>query len=71
VGRVPASAGLICSHVRDEDKNADDSIRVNRELDSNEIDESNLQHEKHEQPRISIFDGILTLDDVRKLRINL
>jgi hypothetical protein len=27
----------------DEDENADDSIRVNPELDSNEIDESDLQ----------------------------
>jgi hypothetical protein len=38
--------------------NADDSIRVNRELDSNEIDESDLQFEKHNEQRISTFDGI-------------
>jgi hypothetical protein len=30
-------------------------------LDSNEMDESDLQFEKHDEPRISIFDGI-TLD---------
>jgi hypothetical protein len=33
--------------------NASDSIRVNREFDSNEIDESDLQFEKHEEPKIS------------------
>jgi hypothetical protein len=38
----------------DDDENADDSIRINRELDSNEIDESDLQYEKHDEPRISI-----------------
>jgi hypothetical protein len=31
----------------DEDENACDSIRVNREFDSNEIDESDLQFEIH------------------------
>jgi hypothetical protein len=40
-------------------------------LDSNEIDESDLQYEKHEEPRISIFDGISIFDDVEKLRSNL
>jgi hypothetical protein len=33
-------------------KNANDSIRVNCELDSNEIDESDVHHEKHPEPRI-------------------
>jgi hypothetical protein len=37
----------------DEYENAYDSIRCNREFDSNEIDESDSQHEKHEDPRIS------------------
>jgi hypothetical protein len=32
----------------DEDENADDSIRVNRECDSNEIEKSERQFEKHE-----------------------
>jgi hypothetical protein len=30
-------------------------------LDSNEIDESDLQYEKHDEPRISTLDGI-TID---------
>jgi hypothetical protein len=40
-------------------KNAFDSIRVNRELDSNEIDESEQQYEKHSEQRISTLDGII------------
>jgi hypothetical protein len=32
--------------------NASDSIRINREFDSNEIDESDLQDKKHNEPRI-------------------
>jgi hypothetical protein len=36
----------------DEDENDSDSIRVNREWDSNEIDLSDLQLEKHDEPRI-------------------
>jgi hypothetical protein len=55
----------------DENENAYDSIRVNCELDSNEIDESDSQNEKHDEPRISIFDAILTFDGAEKLRINL
>jgi hypothetical protein len=37
----------------DEDENAEDSIRVNRESGSNVIDESELQYEKHSDPRSS------------------
>jgi hypothetical protein len=55
----------------DEDENALDSIRVNREFDSNEIDESDSQSEKHDEPRISISHGISICDDFEKLRINL
>jgi hypothetical protein len=33
-------------------ENADDSIRRNDDRDSNEIDESDLQKEKHDDPRI-------------------
>jgi hypothetical protein len=33
---------------------APDSIRFNWEFDSNEIDESDLQYEKHDEQRISI-----------------
>jgi hypothetical protein len=39
-------------------KNASDSIRVKCEFDSNVIDKSDLQYEKHPDPRISIFLGI-------------
>jgi hypothetical protein len=42
----------------DVSKNACDSIRVNREFDSNVIDESDLQYEKQLDPRISTFFGI-------------
>jgi hypothetical protein len=42
----------------DEDENADDSIRVNRELDSNKIDESDSQYEKYDHLRISTFHAI-------------
>jgi hypothetical protein len=42
----------------DENANADDSIRFNREFDSNEIDESDLHPRKHDDPRISTFRGI-------------
>jgi hypothetical protein len=34
-----------------------DSIRVNREFDSNEIDKSDSQNEKHFEQRISPLDG--------------
>jgi hypothetical protein len=42
----------------DENENALDPIRVNREFDSNEIDENEQQGKKHDDPRISIFRGI-------------
>jgi hypothetical protein len=35
-----------------------DSLRVNCEFDSNEIDESDLHFEKHFDPRISTLLGI-------------
>jgi hypothetical protein len=34
------------------------SIRFNREFDSNEINDSDSQDEKHDDPRISTFRGI-------------
>jgi hypothetical protein len=40
---------------RDQNENAPDSIPVDRELESNEIDESDLHHEKHDDPSISVF----------------
>jgi hypothetical protein len=41
-----------------ESRNASDLIRINREFDSNEINESDSQNEKHDNPRISTFPGI-------------
>jgi hypothetical protein len=35
-----------------------DSIRINREFDSNETDESERQNKKHDDPRISTCRGI-------------
>jgi hypothetical protein len=40
----------------EENENAHDSIRINREFEWNEIDESDSQAEKHDDPRISISD---------------
>jgi hypothetical protein len=54
----------------DENENARDSIRVNREFDSNEMDQSDWHEEKHDEQRISIWLGISIVDDVEKLRIN-
>jgi hypothetical protein len=42
----------------DKSENAPDSIRVNREFDSNVIDENDLQPKKQFNPRISTFFGI-------------
>jgi hypothetical protein len=36
-----------------DDENASDLIRFNDDGDSNEIDESDSQYEKHDDPRIS------------------
>jgi hypothetical protein len=36
-----------------DDEKESDSIRFNDDGDSNEIDESDLQYEKHDDPRIS------------------
>jgi hypothetical protein len=43
----------------DDDENADDSMRANRESDSNEIEASDSQDEKHSEQRISTFRGIM------------
>jgi hypothetical protein len=39
----------------DEIENALDSIRVNREFNANDTEESDLHPEKHDDPRISTF----------------
>jgi hypothetical protein len=49
---------------RQEQKNACDSICCNNESDSIEMDESDLQSEKHEEPRISTVRAMTM--DVRK-----
>jgi hypothetical protein len=41
-----------------DDENASDPIRFNDDGDSNEIDESERQDEKHDDPRISTEHGI-------------
>jgi hypothetical protein len=46
---------------RAENPNGGDSIRINREFDSNEIDVSDSHPEKHDDPRISTLLGI-TID---------
>jgi hypothetical protein len=45
----------------DEDENAEDSIRVNREFDSNEKDSNDSHAKKHFEQRISTVRGI-TID---------
>jgi hypothetical protein len=57
--------------LNDDFENADDSIRINCEFNSNTIDESDVHLQKHEQPRISIFLRISTVDELKKLPINL
>jgi hypothetical protein len=42
----------------DDSRNAPDSIRFNRESDSDEINESDSHAEKHYDSRISTFRGI-------------
>jgi hypothetical protein len=41
------------------DESASNSIRINCEIDSNEMDESDLHARNHDEPRISISDGII------------
>jgi hypothetical protein len=55
----------------DDSENALDSIRVNREFDSNVIDEGDWHCEKHFDTRISIFLLISIDDEFEKCRINL
>jgi hypothetical protein len=55
----------------EEGENVCDSIRVNREFDSNETNLSDLHAEKHDGPRISISRGIIAEKDRETLRISL
>jgi hypothetical protein len=41
-------------------------MRLSRELFSNEIDESELQYEKHDEQRIAILNGIITCESQPK-----
>jgi hypothetical protein len=43
----------------EEFENASDSIRINREFESNEIEESDPHQEKHFEPRVSTRAGII------------
>jgi hypothetical protein len=51
--------GGMAIHVRSGASQACHSIRVNRESDSNEIDESDPQYEKHDEQRIPTVRGIM------------
>jgi hypothetical protein len=53
------------------DENASDSIRFKLEFNSNEIDESDVQREKHDEQRISIVRGISIFNETEKSRTNL
>jgi hypothetical protein len=55
----------------DENENALHAIRVNREFDSNVIDENDLQYAKQFGPRASIFIPTSIDDDSERFRINL
>jgi hypothetical protein len=48
-------------------KNADDSIHVKCEFDSNVIDESDLQYRKHFAQRLSILFEISIAGNVEKI----
>jgi predicted molibdopterin-dependent oxidoreductase YjgC len=52
------SRGIVIDS-RSENENAFDLMRLSRELFSNEIDESDLHCEKHDEQRISAFRGIV------------
>jgi hypothetical protein len=56
--------------ISDDFPNASDSIRINRESDSNEIDESDSQSKKRDDPRIPVSKEIVSLDGDAQLRIN-
>jgi hypothetical protein len=43
----------------DEKENTPDSMLANREFDSNEMDMSDSQCEKHDEPRLSTYRGIM------------
>jgi hypothetical protein len=54
------TAGGITTESRLRALHAPSSIRFNRESDSNAIDESDRQYQKHDEQRISTFRGITT-----------
>ena len=45
-------------------------MRRSRDSFSNEIEHSDMQHEKHDEQRISILKGIVTSESQPKYRIN-
>jgi hypothetical protein len=48
---------IIGSSDENASENTFDSIRSNRECDSNEMDESDLQSRKYDKPRVSTLHG--------------
>jgi hypothetical protein len=54
-----------------ESAKAQDSTRIKRDGDSDEIDESDLHNRKQDGPRISVEDRIVILSEFEKLRISL
>jgi hypothetical protein len=52
-------------------RNSIDSIRIHGEFDLNELDESDLQYEKHADRRIATFPGIsIVLRDENRNALN-
>jgi hypothetical protein len=57
----------IVTDSRAEPENAYDAIRFSRESFSNEIHESDQQHEKHDEQRDSAFRGMMMIDVIGRL----
>jgi hypothetical protein len=68
--RISTPRGILIDW-SDDCANANDSIRINCEFDSNEIDESDWQSEKQEKERVLTLHGITIFETVEKWRINL
>jgi hypothetical protein len=56
----------IIIRLRDDFENADDPIRFNNDCGSNEIDESDLQASKHDDPRIFTNLGTIISSNILK-----
>jgi hypothetical protein len=60
----------IIIELSDEEENARDSTRINREPQANEMDDNDSHDSKQEKPRLSISHPISTCDEIGKVRIN-